>query len=384
MDTVTNRKSPFYTAAHETFRDQIRRFVKTEIEPYCHEWDEAGEIPRELHVKAGRLGLAGLNLPEEYGGVSADNFYTIIQHQELARAGSGGVYVALIGYAISAIPMSRMGSPELKARMLPGVLSGEKISALAVTEPSGGSDVANMRTRAVRDGDHYVINGEKTFITGGIRADFIVVAVRTGGPGINGISLLLVEGNPPGLSKYPLKKMGWLSSDTATLHFDNVRVPVGNLIGEENVGFRNVVNTFNDERLGLAASSISFARVAYEEALTYAQMRTTFGKPLVQHQVVRHKLVDMLQRITTSQALLELTAWRMDQGDEVIAELCMLKNQATQTLAYCAAEAVQTLGGAGFIRGGKVERIYREVKVNAIGGGAEEVLKDLAARQLKM
>jgi len=376
--------SPFYTSAHETFRAQVRRFVREEIEPHCHAWDEAGEVPLELHRKAGRIGLSGIRLPEAYGGSEVDHLHTVILHQELARCGSGGAYVSLIGYAIFAIPIAKMGSAELKARVLPGVIAGEKIGALAVTEPQGGSDVASLRTRAERVGDEFVINGEKTFITGGMRADCILVAARTGGPGMGGISLLLVEGEPTGLERHRLSKMGWLSSDTATLHFDNVRVPAGNLVGEPGVGFRAVVSTFNDERLGLAASALGFAIVAYEEALAYAQMRVTFGVPLVQHQVVRHKLVDMRQRIAASQAMLEITAWRMDQGDRVVADLCMLKNQATQTLAFCASEAVQILGGSGFIRGGKVERIYREVKVNAIGGGAEEVLKDLVARQLGM
>jgi len=374
--------SPYYTPAHEAYRDQLRRFVRTEIDPYAHEWDEAGAVPRELHVKAADIGLIGIGFPEEYGGTPADPFFNIIMHQELARCGAGGVYTALMSYTISCIPVARMGSPEIKQKMLPDVLAGRKIASLAVTEPSGGSDVANLRTTARRDGDHYVINGEKTFISGAIRADYIVVAARTGGPGLNGISLLLVEGTPPGLGKTPLKKMGWLASDTATLHFDECRVPAANLVGPENGGFRSVVDTFNDERLGLAASSISYARVAYEEALAYAQLRKAFGKTLVEHQVMRHKLVDMLQRIEASQTYLESVAWRMQQGQNVVADLCMLKNQATQTLAFCASEAVQTLGGSGFIRGGKVERIYREVKVNAIGGGTEEIMKELAARQL--
>jgi acyl-CoA dehydrogenase len=376
--------SPFYTSDHENFRQSLRRFVEREITPFCHDWDEAEVVPRELNALAGSLGFLGLNFPEEYGGIAADPFFTIIFHQELARAGSGGVHASLVSYTLAALPIARMATPEMKARVLPGVLSGKKIAALAVTEPSGGSDVANLQVKAVRNGDHYVINGEKTFITSGIRADFIVLAARTGGPGMSGISLFLVEGDSPGLTKAALKKMGWHSSDTASLRFDDVVVPAANLIGEENVGFQNIVGTFNDERLGLAASCISYARVCYEEALSYAKIRTTFGKQLTKHQVIRHKLVDMLQKIETSQAYLELTAWQMLQGHTPVSDVCMLKNQATQTMAFCASEAVQILGGSGFIRGGKVERIYREVKVNAIGGGTEEIMKDLASRQLGM
>lgn len=375
-------KSPYYTADHEAFRDQLRRFVTKEIAPYVDAWDEAGEFPRELYKKAASVGLLGLNFPEAYGGVPGDRFYAVIAGQELARAGSGGVAASLMSHTIGAPPIAKLGSEALKAKVLPAVLSGEKISALAITEPSGGSDVANLKTTAKKDGDHYVVRGEKTFITSGMRADFYTVAVRTGGPGMGGISLLLIERDTPGFTRTPLKKMGWWASDTATLHFDDCRVPVENLIGQENAGFMGVMLNFNDERLGLSASAIGFARTAYEEALEYAQQRETFGKKLIGHQVLRHKLVDMAQRIEASQAFLERIAWALDQGENPIAELCMLKNQATQTMAFCASEAVQILGGAGFMRGARSERIYREVKVNAIGGGTEEIMKDLASRQM--
>lgn len=374
--------SPYYTPDHEAFRDQLRRFVAKEITPFADAWDEAGEFPRELYKKAAAIGLLQLNFPEEHGGITADRFYAIIAGQELARAGSGGVAASLMSHTIGCPPIARLGSEHLKQKVLPGVLTGEKISALAITEPGGGSDVANLKTTAKLDGDHYVLRGEKTFITSGMRADFYTVAVRTGDPGMGGISLLLVERDTPGFMRTPLKKMGWWASDTATLHFDDCRVPAENLIGPENAGFRGIMLNFNDERLGLSAGAIGFARVAYEDALDYARQRETFGKHLIRHQVIRHKLVDMAQRIEASQAMLERIAWALDQGENPIAELCMLKNQATQTMAFCASEAVQIFGGAGFMRGLRVERIYREVKVNAIGGGAEEIMKDLASRQL--
>lgn len=375
-------KSPYYTPEHEAFRHQLRRFVDREIAPFVDQWDEAGEFPRELYRKAAVVGLLGLNFPEEYGGVAADRFFAVIAGQELARAGSGGVAASLLSHTIGAPPVAKLGSQHLKQKVLPPVLAGEKIAALAITEPGGGSDVANLKTTAKRDGEAYVVRGEKTFITSGMRADFYTVAVRTGGPGMGGISLLLVERDTPGFSRTPLKKMGWWASDTATLHFDDCRVPAENLIGAENAGFMGIMLNFNDERLGLAASSIGFARTAYEEALDYAKIRETFGRPIIRHQVIRHKLVDMAQRIEASQAFLERVAWALDNCENPVAELCMLKNQATQTMAFCASEAVQILGGAGFMRGCKSERIYREVKVNAIGGGTEEIMKDLASRQL--
>jgi len=375
-------RSPFYTAEHEAFRDVMRSFVAREIEPFAHDWDEAGEFPRELYVKAANIGLLALGFPEDCGGVPADQFMKIVASQELARAGAGGVSASLMSHTIGSPPIARAARPHIKARVLPEVLSGRKISALAITEPGGGSDVANLATRARRDGDHYVVNGEKTFITSGMRADYLTVAVRTGGEGAGGVSLLLIAGDTPGLSRTKLKKMGWWASDTATLFFDDCRVPVENLIGEEGQGFKLIMHNFNSERMGMAASCIGFARVCVEDAIAYAKERKTFGKPLAQHQVIRHKLVDMAQKVAASQAMLEMLAWRLEQGDNPVAEICMMKNQATQTMAFCASEAVQIFGGAGYMRGIKVERIYREVKVNAIGGGTEEIMKDLASRQM--
>jgi acyl-CoA dehydrogenase len=360
----------------------MRRFVASEIEPFATQWDEAGEFPRELYAKAAAIGLLGLRFPEEYGGTACDRFMAMIATQELARAAAGGISASLCSHTIGAPPIVHGGSAELKARVLPDILAGRKISALAITEPGGGSDVANLATTARRDGDHYVVRGEKTFITSGMRADYYTVAVRTGGDGAGGVSLLLIERETPGFTRTPLKKMGWWASDTATLHFDACRVPAANLLGPENDGFRLIMQNFNSERLGLAAGCAAVARVCVEEAAAYARERRAFGKRLSEHQVIRHKIVDMAQRVAATQAMLEMLIWRLEQGDNPVAEVCMCKNQATQTLAFCASEAVQIFGGAGYMRGAKVERIYREVKVNAIGGGTEEIMKDLASRQM--
>jgi acyl-CoA dehydrogenase len=281
-----------------------------------------------------------------------------------------------------------LGSEDLRRRVLPEVLAGRRIAALAITEPSGGSDVAALRTTAVREGDHYVVNGEKTFITSGMRADFLTVAVRTDASarGARGLSLLLVEGDTPGLARTPLAKMGWWASDTAHLRFDGCRVPAGNLLGPEGGGFLAVMLNFNAERFSLAAGAVGFAWVCYQEALAWARERHTFGRRLADHQVVRHRLVDLLGRIEAARAMLEETAWRLDHspaGDPaLVASICILKNVATRCMQFCADAAVQTLGGMGYMRGTASERIYREVKVNMIGGGAEEIMKDLAARQL--
>jgi acyl-CoA dehydrogenase len=375
-------ESPFYHDQHAAFRESLRRFVDREIAPHVDRWDEEEAFPRDLYRKAAEVGLLGLGFPEEYGGTPADPFYVIVACEELARAGSGGVNAGLMSHTIAIPPVVALGSEALKERVVPAVLAGEKVAALAVTEPSGGSDVANLRTTARLEGDCFVVNGSKTFITSGMRADFFTVAVRTGGDGMGGISLLLIDGDTPGLTRTPLKKMGWWASDTATLYFDDCRVPVENVIGEINQGFYGLMLNFNNERIGLAANAYGFARVCLEEAVGWARERVTFGRPLITRQVIRHKLVDMQMHIDATKAFLETTAWRVHQGESPIPEICMLKNHATQTMELCAKEAVQILGGAGYIRGAKCERIYRETKVIAIGGGAEEIMKELAARQL--
>ena len=379
----------YYTPAHIDFQDTIRRFVKKEIAPYVNEWEEAETFPRELYTKAAAVGLMGIGFPEIYGGIEEiDAFHHLIAGVEMARCGSGGICASLMSHTIGTPPIARAGSEALKERVLPGILAGEKISALAITEPGGGSDVAALRTTAVRDGDHYIVNGEKVFITSGIRADYYTVAVRTdpASKGAKGISLLLIEKDAPGFSKVLLKKMGWNASDTAHLHFDQCRVPAANLIGQESGGFPIIMQNFNLERFNIAAMALGFSEVCYEDALDWAQQRKTFGKRLADHQVVRHKLVDMATRISATRALLEQSAWKMDhlepRDPSFVATVCMLKNFATQTMQFCADAAVQTLGGMGYMRGTRPERIYREVKVNMIAGGAEEIMKDLAANQL--
>jgi acyl-CoA dehydrogenase len=282
---------------------------------------------------------------------------------------------------IGAPPIAALGTDEQRLKFLPSILEGEKISALAITEPGGGSDVSALSTRAMRQGDVYVVNGQKTFITSGMRADYLTVAVRTGGPGIGGVSLLVIEGNAPGLTRRQLDKMGWWASDTAELSFSDVEVPVSNLLGEENAGFRAIMRNFNSERIWMAAQCATYSQLCLDEAVAWAKSRRAFGGMLIDQQVIRHKLVDMATRINATQALLEMLTWRMDQGHSPIAEIAMAKNQATETYAFCASEAVQIHGGTGYMRGTLVERLYRDVKVNAIGGGAEEVMKELASRQ---
>ena len=385
---------PFLTPEHDAFRHTVRRFVRTEITPHAAHWDESETFPRELYKKAAAIGMLGLGFPEEYGGIGGDVFFRIVLSEELSQCGAGGICAGLMSHSIGAPPIAKFGNAEMKASVLPDILAGEKISALAITEPSGGSDVAALRTSARLDGGEYVVNGSKMFITSGMRADYYSVAVRTGGPGAAGVSLLLIERDRPGFTRTPLKKMGWWASDTAALYFEDLRVPATNLIGAEGQGFKAIMANFNSERLGMAAQAIGCAQAAYEDALAWARERHTFGKALIENQVIRHKLVDMQMKIESARAYLYDCAYQVREieggidrdasssGTPVAARMAMLKNCATQTMQFCADQAVQILGGAGFMRGSRVERIYREVKVMMIGGGSEEIMKDLAARQL--
>jgi acyl-CoA dehydrogenase len=377
----------FYNESHDAWRQELRKFVSKEIVPFVEEWEEAGEFSRELYKKAGEFGLLGMGYPEKYGGTceGIDIFHGIVTSEELAQ-GCGGVAASLLSLNISLPLIMALGTEEQKQKYIPPVIAGDKIACLGVTEPSGGSDVAGIKTKAVRDGDHFVINGSKMFITSGMRADFYVIACRTGGPGTSGISAIVVERGTPGFTQTPLKKMGWLSSDTAALYFDDVRVPVENLIGGENSGWMGIMSNFSQERLGLAAGMNAYSQICIDEAVAWAKDRKTFGKPLIENQVIKHKLAEMSRKVNATKAYMELLTWKVMNGEQPIADLALLKVQASKTMEYCAREAMQILGGAGYLKAnsgpGKVERIYREVRVNAIGGGSEEIMLDLASRQL--
>ena len=371
-----------------------RRFIQTEVAAHLNDWEEAGEFPRALYRRAADLGWLGMGYPEAFGGTPASWSLRNTQTIALARyGGSGGLMASLFSHNIGLPPVLRHGSAALQQQVIPDVLAGKKISALCITEPGGGTDVSALKTTARLEGNEYVVDGEKVFITSGMRADWLTVAVRTDlkNKGPMGISMLMIPGDAAGLSRSPLKKMGWLCSDTAHLRFDGVRVPASYLVGEEGSGFKIILTNFNGERLSMSAMALGFAECCYDEALSWAQQRKTFGTALVDHQVIRHKLMDMKMRIESTRAWLHAVSARADAGDrgdksakgaEWVAQVCLLKNHATQTMQFCADQGVQILGGMGFMRGTACERIYREVKVMMIGGGAEEIMKELASRQL--
>ncbi|MBX2849391.1 MAG: acyl-CoA dehydrogenase family protein [Acidiferrobacterales bacterium] len=379
--------NPFLRDDHLEWQRQLRKFVEKEIMPFADAWDEAGKIPKDLWLKAASIGLLGLGYPEKYGGTEEgiDVWHKNILNEEMGRIGVGGVPATLLVHGIALPPLLNFGKAALVDQIAPIVLAGCKRISLAITEPSGGSDVAQITTTAKRDGDDYVVNGSKTYITGGMNADWFTTAVRTGGQGAAGVSMLLIPANTKGVSRTALdKKQGWWCSDTATIYFDDVRVPRENLIGTENQGFKVIMHNFNAERMAMSVGMEASARVCLEEAAAWAADRTTFGQRLADHQVIRHKVAEMQRHLYATQGYLQTVSRQIELGNEDATAIALLKVQASQTMEFCAREAMQILGGAGYIRGNRVERIYREVRVNAIGGGSEEIMRDLAARQMRL
>ncbi len=372
------------TGEREALREVATEFVRREVEPHLQDWEDAGTLPRELHKAAGKQGLIGVAFPEEVGGQGGDLLDSLAMQEAMFEAGaSSGLMAGLFTSGIALPHLAHAGDPDLVDRFVRPTLAGETIGSLAVTEPGGGSDVAGIRTTAVRDGEHYVVNGAKTFITSGVRADFVTTAVRTGGPGHGGISLLVVEAGTPGFQvDRSLRKMGWHCSDTAELSYVDVRVPSANLVAAENTGFYQIAEQFVVERIGLAVHAYGIAARALELTAAYCRDRETFGKPLVANQVVRHKLVEMRRQVEVARTYTREIARRHVAGENVIAEACLAKQTACDAATYVCDQAVQLHGGTGYMHGTEVERHYRDARILPIGGGASEVLADLAARLL--
>lgn len=365
-------------------RDSARRFTEKEILPHLDGWEEAGELPRSLHRATAAAGLLAVGYPEAVGGDGGDLLDACALQEGFMEPGaSGGLMASLFSHGIALPHMIAHGSPQLIDRYVRPTLAGEMIGSLAVTEPGGGSDVAGITTKAVRDGDRYIVNGAKTFITSGVRADFVTTAVRTGGPGHGGISILVVDTDTPGFTvTRALRKMGWHCSDTAELSYVDVEVPADNLVGEEGRGFVYIAEQFVVERIFLALMGYGHAARALALAAQYCQDRVTFGKPLVANQVVRAKLVEMHRQVAVARTYTLEVARRHVAGETVIAEACLAKQTAVDAAVAVTNDAVQLFGGAGYMHGTEVERHYRDARILPIGGGSTEVLTDLAARLL--
>ncbi len=368
----------YFDETHEMLRASARTFTEREVAPHVDTWEAGGIFDRDLYRKAAAAGFLGMGYPEDLGGTPGDPFHMIVFTEELMRAGSMGVVAGLGSHAIAIPPILSLGTPEQQRRFVPPVLVGEKVASLAITEPGAGSDVAGLVTRAVRDGDHYVLNGAKTFITSGTRADLVTVAVRTGEPGHSGVSLIVVERGTPGFRvSRKIDKMGWCASDTAELVFEDCRVPAENLLGSEGAGFVGIMRNFQNERLALAVMGHAIADVAYQRARRYADEREAFGRPIAGFQVTRHKLVDMATRVEISREYNYRLAARLRDGEYAVKEVSMAKNFAAETAEYVCREAIQILGGYGYATEFGVERLYRDARILAIGGGTTEIMKEV-------
>lgn len=373
----------YFTKAHGMVRKSVRDFIRKEVLPYIDDWEEAGEFPREIYKKAADVGILGMGFPEAYGGTPGDIFFQVAVSEELMRSGSGGFCAGLGSLNIAIPPILNLGTEAQKNKFIPPVLAGEKIAALGITEPDGGSDVANIQTTADRDGDDYIINGSKTFITSGCRADQLTCAVRTGEEGAQGISLMVIEADTPGYSvSEKLKKTGWWASDTAEIYFDNCRVPAANLLGQENQGFYGIMINFQAERLSLAIMANMTARMALEEAIKYARERKAFGKPLTGFQVTRHKLADMATLLEASTEFTYRVAAKIGAGVDQIKAVSMAKNFACDVSDKITYDAVQIFGGYGYMRGHLVERLYRDNRILSIGGGTREIMNEIISRMM--
>jgi acyl-CoA dehydrogenase len=369
---------------HELLRASVRDFVAREVAPHVAEWERAGEVPRALHEKAAAAGLLGIGFPEEAGGAGGDLFHIMVMVEELILGGgSSGLCAALLTHGIALPPILAAGNPAHLERWVRPTLEGRAIAALAVTEPDAGSDVARIRTRAVRDGAHYVVNGSKTFITSGARADFVTTLVRTGGDGAAGLSLLVVERGTPGFTVgRRLEKIGWWCSDTVELSLQDVRVPAAHLLGEEGSGFPRLMANFDGERLFLAVQAYAMAQRCLDLSLHWARTREVFGAPLAARQVVRHKLAEMARRTDVAREYVRAAAARLLSGQAATVAMAMAKNTAVEACQWVAYEAVQLHGGMGCMRESEVERHYRDARILAIGGGATEIMNEIVAKGL--
>ena len=373
----------YFGETHNMVRQTIRKFVEREIKPFVDEWEEKGEFPEELYPKAGDAGILGIGYPEAYGGSGGDIFLKIAYIEELMRCGSAGVVAGLGSLDISIPPILAFGTEKQKSRFIPPVLKGDKIAALGITEPNAGSDVANIQTKAVLRGNHYVVNGSKMLITSGYRANQLTCAVRTGGEGYKGISLLIIESDTPGYSvSEKLRKMGWWASDTAQIFFDECQVPVENLLGKEGEGFSGIMENFQNERLQLSIMANMTAQLALEESLKYAKEREAFGRPISGFQVTRHKLVDMATLVEASREFVYRIAAKIDAGKNQVKEISMAKNFACMVSDKVTYDAVQIHGGFGYMREYLVERLYRDNRILSIGGGTQEIMKEIISKYI--
>jgi len=378
-------KSPWFKEEHEIFRRTVRKFMENELAPHAEEWEAQKDFPNWVFKRAGEMGFLGITYPEEVGGSGCDYFYKVVFCEELPRANCGGVGMALLVQSdMGSPPINILGTKEQKEEYLVPIIKGDKICAIGVTEPNAGSDVASIRTTARRDGDSYVINGTKMFITNGARAHVITLAAKTDPTkGFDGISLFLVDTDLPGFSvSRKLEKMGMHPSDTTELVFEDVRVPRDKLLGEENRGFYEVMINFQGERLVAAIKAMAGAALILERTMEYVKQREVFGRPLSKFQVTRHKIADMLCEVEAVRQYVYYCSWLFDQDRNPAKEVSIAKIIATEMAVRVINQCIQLHGGYGYMREYGVERAYRDARLATIGGGATEVLKEIIGRMV--
>jgi acyl-CoA dehydrogenase len=379
--------SPYTRAEHADLRRQVARFVEREVEPNAPAWDEAGCVPREVLRRMGALGWLGLRYAPEFGGAGADAVTSVVFQEALSRSTSGGFVVTVLVHTDMASPhLAQAGTPAQKARWLPAICRGERVTAVAVTEPDAGSDVAALRTRAVRDGDHYVLDGTKMFITNGVLADLYFVAARTDAQarGARGISIFAVERGTAGLRvSRALRKQGWLASDTAELAFESCRVPAANLLGEENAGFYAIMRNFQTERIALGAMAVGHCLTALDLTFRFVTQRQAFGAPLWEKQAIRQRLSMLAAKVEAARQLLYHCAWQVDQGVDNVREVSMLKALTGELANEVMYDCQQFHGGMGYMRESPIERLVRDARILAIGGGATEVMLEEVAKRFE-
>ena len=374
-------KSYFFTEDHELFRQSLRDFLEKEVKPNIDQWETDGETPRHIYKRFGEMGYLGIPYPEKYGGLALDAMFSVVYTEEMTRMNSGGFFTSIGAHSGLALAhINGEGNEAQKQKYLTAGIKGELIGCLAITEPGGGSDVATLRTTAVRDGDHFIINGSKTFISNGVLSDYIIAAVRTGGAGAKGMSMVIIDRDTPGVSATKLEKLGWHASDTGEIAFDEVRIPVENLLGQENQGFFYIMQHFASERLGMAVMGVSQAQLAIDLALNYMAERQVFGRPINKFQVLRHRIAQLSSEVTANKVFAYTLYQRFEKGEYIIKEAAMAKLVATQLSDKVCYECMRMFGGYGYMESYPMARLLRDSQLGTIGGGTSEILCEIISK----
>ena len=376
-------ESYFFTEEHELFRQSLRAFLEKEVKPNIEQWEADGETPRHIYKRFGEMGYLGIPYAEEYGGLALDAMFGVVYTEEMTKMNSGGFFTSIgahTGLALAHI--NGEGNEVQKQKYLTAGIKGTLIGCLAITEPGGGSDVAKLRTTALRDGDHFVINGSKTFISNGVLSDYIIAAVRTGGEGAKGVSMIIIDRDTPGVSATKLKKLGWHASDTGEIAFDDVRVPVENLLGQENKGFFYIMQHFASERLGMALIGVAQAQLAIDLAINYMAEREAFGRPINKFQVLRHRIAQLSSEVMANKIFVYTLYQRYERGEYIIKEAAMAKLVGTQLSDKVCYECMRIFGGYGYMESYPMARLLRDSQLGTIGGGTSEILCEIISKML--